>query len=247
MRSVRTTFQILEAVADNQPIGLSELARRLGLPKSTVQRSLATLAELGWIRAHGQTQTRWALGERVRSLSERVDDLGRLREAALPVLGQLNSDTLETIHLAVVEARTMRLVERRDSKHPLRLVKPIGSRSPLHAGSTGKSVLAHLPEDEIEAYLSGELEASTSKTITDPDALRTKLKLIRELGYAVSDEELTEGIVSVAASIRPSDCLRPIAAISISGPTLRMTPELRHQYGAKIVEAVATVSSRLRD
>lgn len=245
MRSVRTTFRILDAVADNQPIGLSELARRLKLPKSTAQRSLATLADLGWIRPDGRESTRWMLGEHVRSLSEKVDNVGRLREAALPALGNLNSETLETVHLAVPEARTMRLVERMDSKHPLRLVQPIGARSPLHAGSTGKSVLAYLPEAQLADYLRGGLGSVTARTITEPEALRAELKSIRKRGYAVADQELTDGITSVGASIRPEEG-HPIAAISISGPTTRMTPELRRDYGQKVALAAAEVSARLR-
>jgi IclR family transcriptional regulator, acetate operon repressor len=244
VRSVRTTFQILEAVADNQPIGLSELARRLDLPKSTVQRSLATLADLGWIRPDGRELTRWTLGERVRALSDKVDDLGRLRDAALPVLAQLNSETLETIHLAVLEERTVRLIERLDSKHPLRLVQVIGSRSPLHASSTGKSVLAHLPEAEIDAYIDGGLMPVTASTITDPDRLRAELKAVRERGYAIADEEYTEGTTSVAACIRSAPGGRPIAAMSVSGPSIRMR-EHRHTYGQRVAIAAAEVESNL--
>ena len=245
MRSVRTTFQILDAVAENQPIGLSELARRLDLPKSTVQRSLATLADLGWIRADGRELTRWTLGERARTLSEKIDDEGRLRDAALPILGQLNSDTLETIHLAVLESRTVRLIERVDSKHPLRLVKPIGSRSPLHASSNGKSMLAHLPEAEVDAYLSTGLTPVTAHTITDAEGLRAELKAIREQGYAIADEELTDGIISIAACIRSADGARPVASISISGPSVRMR-EHRHNYGQKVAQAAAEVEANLR-
>ena len=245
MRSVRTTFQILDAVADNQPIGLSELARRLELPKSTVQRSLATLADLGWIRPDGREQTRWTLGERVRVLSEKIDDAGRLREAALPILSQLNADTRETIHLAVLEARTVRLIERLDSKHPLRFVQPIGSRSPLHASSNGKSILANLPEAEIDAYLDSDLSPVTSHTITDPERLRAELKTIREQGYAIAAEELHDGIISVAACIRPTDGAPPIASMSISGPTNRMH-EHRHTYGQLVAEATAQVEANLR-
>lgn len=245
MRSVRTTFQILDAVAENQPIGLSELARRLDLPKSTVQRSLATLADLGWIRADGRELTRWTLGERARTLSEKIDDEGRVRDAALPILGRLNSDTLETIHLAVLESRTVRLIERVDSKHPLRLVKPIGSRSPLHASSNGKSMLAHLPEAEIEAYLSTGLTSVTSHTITDAEVLRAELKAIREQGYAVADEELTEGTISVAACIRSTEAARPVASISISGPSVRMRAH-RDDYGQKVAQAAAEVEANLR-
>ena len=245
MRSVRTTFQILDAVADNQPIGLSELARRLQLPKSTVQRSLATLADLGWIRPDGRELTRWTLGERVRALSEKIDDAGRLREAALPVLGQLNADTRETIHLAMLEARTVRLIERLDSKHALRFVQPIGSRSPLHASSNGKSILANLPEAEIQAYLDTGLSPITEHTITDPEQLRAELKTIREQGYAIAAEELHEGITSVAACIRLADGARPIGAMSISGPTTRMH-EHRHTYGQQVAKAAAQVEANLR-
>lgn len=244
MRSVRTTFQILEAVADNQPIGLSELARRLELPKSTVQRSLATLADLGWIRPDGRELTRWALGERVRTLSEKVDDLGPLRAVAMPLLGELNTETLETIHLAVLESRTVRLIERLDSKYPLRLVKPIGTRSPLHASSTGKSILAHLPEAEVDAYLGGDLPSVTASTITEPDLLRAELKTIRERGYAVADEELTDGIISVAASIRPAGRARPIAAVSVSGPSSRMRANFR-AYGQKVASVAAQIEANL--
>jgi|BogFormECP03_OM1_1039626.scaffolds.fasta_scaffold00694_2 IclR family acetate operon transcriptional repressor len=244
MRSVRTTFHILDAVADNQPIGLSELARLLDLPKSTVQRSLATLADLGWIRPEGRDLTRWTLGEKVRILSEKVDDVGALREAALPILGQLNSDTLETIHLVVLESRTVRLIERLDSKHPLRIVRPIGTRSPLHATSTGKAVLAHLPEMEIEAYIAAGLAPVTASTITDPEVLRAELKEIRERGYAIADEEFTDGTVSFAACIRPAAGARPLGALSISGPAVRLR-EHRDTYGHKVTQAAAQVEANL--
>lgn len=245
MRSVRTTFQVLEAVADNQPVGLSELARRLALPKTTVQRSLATLADLGWIRTDGTESTRWVLGDQVRLLSEKIDDLGRLREIALPVLGHLNAETHETIHLAVLESRGVRLIERLDSKHPLRLVQPIGSRSPLHASSNGKSIMAHLPEAEIESYIGDGLHPITANTITDRDALRAELKAIRTRGYAVADEELTEGTISVAACIRPSSGGRPLAGISVSGPSFRMR-EHCDSYGNKVARAAAEIAARLR-
>lgn len=244
MRSVRTTFLILEAVGDNQPIGLSELARRLELPKSTVQRGLATLAELGWIRSDGRDTARWQLGERVRTLSEKFDDLGRLRDAALPILGQLSADTQESIHLAVPEGRMMRLVERMDSTHALRLVQPIGTRTPIHTTSAGKAILAYLPEDEVEDYLTGELESLTSNTITDPNALREDLDITRQRGYAIADEELAVGIVSMAAAIRPGGG-RPIAAVSISGAAARMTAEVHRSYGQRAAAAAAEIAALL--
>jgi IclR family transcriptional regulator, acetate operon repressor len=244
VRSVRTTFRILEAVADNQPIGLSELARRLDLPKSTVQRSLATLADLGWISAAGSDITRWTLGRRARILGEKVDDQARIRDAAMPSLSELNSETLETIHLTVVEDSTMRLIDRMESRHELRFVRPIGSRAPLHAASSGKAVLAHLPEAEVLAYFENGLQQVTSHTITDRDELTREFKLIRERGYAIADQELADGIVSIAACIRPRGG-RPIAALSISGPSFRIGENVRAEYGEKVAAAATAVAERL--
>ncbi|MFD5537513.1 IclR family transcriptional regulator [Streptomyces sp. NPDC127079] len=242
---MKTTFQILDAVAVHQPIGLSELARRLGLPKSTVQRSLATLAELGWIRADGQAATRWMLGEHARRLSEMIDDFGHLRDVVSPVLDRLNKETLETIHLAIPDGRMMRLVERRESKHALRLVRPVGAKSPLHAGSTGKCVLAYLPPAEIENYIDGGLEAQTPHTTVDPERLRVELEDVRSTGYATTMDELFLGITSVAASIRPLDG-RPIAAVSISGASSRIPADVRADYGRLVAAATQEIMDSIR-
>ncbi|WP_280424603.1 IclR family transcriptional regulator [Nocardia carnea] len=245
MRSVKTTFTILEAVGEHQPVGLSDLARRLDLPKSTVQRSLATLAELNWIRTDGRDSTKWRLGERIRALSERVEDYGTLRGCALPFLTQLNSETSETVHLTVFDRDHMQLIERMDSKHPLRFVQPIGSQSALHASSTGKSVLSRLPDSEVEALLADTLQPLTSHTIVDPAALSADLKETRERGYAIAAEELVEGIMSVGGCITGDDG-RPFAAVSVSGPALRMRPHLA-TYGRLVAKAALKISAALPD
>jgi IclR family acetate operon transcriptional repressor len=215
----------------------------LDLPKSTARRSLTALADIGWIQP--RSDSRWGLGDRIRELSDLVDDLAQLREASLPVLGQLNGDTLETVHLTVREANGMRLVERLDSKHPLRFVKAIGSRSPLHASSSGKSVLARLSAAELDDYLDLGLSGVTTHTLTDRAALLRDLKDVRERGYAIADQELTDGVVSVAACITSERGI-PIAAVSVSAPAGRLPADLRHGYGAKVVRVAAEISNRLR-
>lgn len=244
MRSVKTAFRVLDAVADHQPIGLSELARRLELPKATAQRSLTVLAEVGWIMPDGQDVMRWVLSDRARSLAQRVGDHARVRDAALPSLARLHADTLETIHLTVPDGPEVVLIERLDSSHQVRVVRPIGSRSPLHASSTGKAVLAHMPVDEVHAYLADELESPARRTKTDRALLLKELEIVRERGYAVADEEAADGVASVAGAIRPTGG-RAIAAISISGPVSRIRPDIYEFYGEKVRAAAGEVAEEL--
>ncbi|MBO4252325.1 IclR family transcriptional regulator [Streptomyces griseorubiginosus] len=240
MRSVTTALRVLEAVAVNQPIGLSALTRTLGLPKTTVQRSLATLAESGWIEQQASTG-RWQVGVRTFVVGSAVAARGGLRPAALPTMRDLGAEVGETVHLMVPAGRDVVLVERVDSPQPVRAVAPLGARGPLHATSNGKAVLAALPQDEVKAYIEGGLQAVTPHTITDPERLRTELDGINEAGFAVCQEEVEEGVVSVGAAIRPGHG-RPVASLSISGPKSRMSPELLMSYGEKVrlaAEAIA--------
>ncbi|WP_208780879.1 IclR family transcriptional regulator [Streptomyces griseorubiginosus] len=240
MRSVTTALQVLEAVAVNQPIGLSALTRTLGLPKSTVQRSLATLAEAGWIEQQAGSG-RWQVGVRAFVVGSAVSARGGLRPAALPTMRDLGAEVGETVHLMVPAGREVVLVERVDSPQPVRAVAPLGARGALHATSNGKAVLAALSHEEVDAYIAGGLHAVTPHTITDPDRLRAELRGISEAGFAICREEVEEGVVSVAAAIRPGRG-RPIASLSISGPKGRMLPELLTPYGEKVrlaAEAVA--------
>lgn len=243
MRSVTTALRVLEAVAVHQPVGLSALTRSLGLPKSTVQRNLATLAEAGWIEPEDDTG-RWQVGIRAFVVGSAVGSRGGLRPAALPVMKALGGEVGETVHLMVPAGRDVVLVERVDSPRPLRAVAPLGARGPMHATSNGKAVLAALPADEIDAYIEAGLDPVTTRTIVDPAALRAELGKIAELGYATCLEELEEGVVSVGAAIRPGHG-RPVASLSISGPASRMTPDLLTGYGKKASRAAESVAAAL--
>ncbi|WP_037821011.1 IclR family transcriptional regulator [Streptomyces sp. NRRL B-3229] len=240
MRSVTTALRVLEAVAVSQPVGLSALTRSLGLPKTTVQRSLATLAETGWIEQDSDTG-RWQVGVRAFVVGSAVGARGGLRPAALPTMRNLCAEVGETVHLMVPADREVVLVERVDSPHPVRAVAPLGSRGPLHATSNGKAVLAAWPQSEVDTYIADGLPSVTRHTITDPDRLRAELGHVGEAGYAICREEVEEGVVSVGAAIRPRRG-RPIASLSISGPKSRMSPELLAPYGEKVrlaAEAIA--------
>lgn len=244
LQSVKTALQVFETLAQEQPIGVSDLARHMGLNKSTVQRCLLTLHDVGWIRPIGDGATKWILTARILSLGSCIADGAHLTHAALPVMQRLRDTTEETIHLAVMDARDSVLLERLESRQPVRIFYPVGSRVPLNASATGKAILSRLPEQQLEAFLARPLDRVTECTIADTDQLRDELRTVRALGWAAAIDEIGHGASAIAAPI-----LTPAgdsaAAISISGPTARFGPEARQKYAKLIVQAAREVSDRM--
>ncbi|GAA4537311.1 IclR family transcriptional regulator [Amycolatopsis samaneae] len=240
MNSVLTALRVFEAVAAAQPAGLSELARRLEVPKSTVQRCLKTLAEAGWVRPAPGDGGRWVITGKAFSIGSAVSSGPRLREIALPILSRLQAETRETIHLTVPDGGEMVLIERLDSPHQLRAFLQLGTRLPLHAASNGKAYLASLDDEAVESFLDSELRQVSGHTVTDPGALRREVEEIRRRGYAVTNEELHEGIAAVAVAIRTAGG-ETCGCFSVSGPTTRLTPDLYASYGEKALSAKAEI------
>lgn len=245
MESVKTALRVLELVGEAGQTGVSDLSRAIGEPKSTVQRNLVALHEAGWIRpVEDGKRRRWTLSPRVLLLARRLQPVERLRGQALAVMEQLRDRTQETIHLTLRDGNLVVLIERLDSPRTLRTVRQLGDAAPLHMNSTGKSILAHLPEAEQAAYLSRRLGAPTPRTLTDPEALARDLALIRARGFAFNDGELDLEVRAVGAPIR-LETGEPIAAISISCPAARLPDSLVGDYGALIRDAAAEISRRL--
>lgn len=243
--SVVSAFRVLEAVAKTQPIGLSELAREVGLPKSSVQRCLTTLHEIGWLRSSSSKPTRWSLTYRAFSVGSQARDQQSLRETALPLLNRLQLETTETIHLAALDGDSLVLIERLDTAHALRAFLPLGTRIPLNASATGLAFLAASNDEFVDAYLAGELDAPTPRTVTDPGDLREILKQTRERGYSVNDQGLSTGITALGAAITDSND-EPIASLSVSGPSSRMTPDKFVDFGAAVHGTAQRIHAALR-
>ena len=247
MDSVRLALTLVEHIAANGPAGVSALARALDEPKSTVQRSLETLQDAGWLRSgpdliDGRKRS-WSLTSKLTSLTRDAGQ-ARLREAALGQMEQLRQQTQETIHLMAPDRQGMVLIERLDSPQPLRIVRALGTHSPLHASSNGKAVLAFLPEAEREARLARPMAALTERTITDPDAMRAELKRIRRAGYAANRGELDNDVRAVAAPILDA-AGRPIGSMSISCPASRLGDALIPVYGEMVAAACRAVAAAL--
>lgn len=244
VRSVMTALRVLDEVAAREPVGVSELARVLEIPKSSVQRTLRTLHAAGWIQPMGAEMTRWGLTTHMLRITRRAAGGLNLRDVAMPVMERLRAATQETVHLAVSEQDEAIVIERLDSPQPVRTFIPLGMAAPIYASANGKAILATWPEEEFAALVARGLAVHTSTTITDEGELRAQLAEVRRLGYAVNNEEWRAGVSAVAAAITADDGFA-IAGLSISTPAQRMSEKLEGRYGELLKDAVREISSAL--
>lgn len=244
LQNVLNTLRVLEEVAARQPVGVGELSRELGMPKSSVQRALVTLHEAGWIRPAAGEMTRWVMTTKALAVGGRAGgDLG-LRDAAVPIMEDLRRRTEETIHLTIPEDDKMVLIERLETTKPLRISMALGHALPLHASANGKAVLAHSAPEIIRRLFAQELPRYTESTITDPDELRAEFAKIRDQGFAVNHGEWRSDVGSVAAAVLDADG-KPIASLSVNIPLTRLTTEFEAEFGAAVREAADRISARL--
>jgi IclR family acetate operon transcriptional repressor len=234
MKSVTRSLRILEAVAQHQPVTVGELTKLFGLPKSTVQRTLVTLAEAGWLRANRKDTTRWEIGARVLAVRPAALQGSSLFAAAREPMVRLRDAVNETIHLSVPDAlQCMVVVDRVDCDHAVRTFHTIGDTSPLHATAVGHAVLAHLPRRDVEELLAAGL----------PDELRAELDRIRIAGYAVNHNQFRPGVCAVAAAVLDEDGT-PLAAVAVSMPEARYDGEQTSKWGRLVADTAAEISQR---
>jgi DNA-binding IclR family transcriptional regulator len=243
-QAVLRALRLLKAFTAERPErSLSELARTVGLNKTTTYRLLTALLSEGMVaRAPGGDAFR--LGPEVLALGSRAQGANDLRAAARAELVALAAETRETATLEVLVGREVLILDEVMGSHVIGTVPSVGTRWPAHATSTGKNLLAHLPEPVLEAMLREPLPSPTPKSITDPAALRRELARVRERGYAVSVEELEPGFVAVGAPVRAADG-SVVAAISLGGPKVRLTSEEVTAYTRRLPAAAGRIAARL--
>lgn len=244
LSSVRNAVRVLKAFSSrHRDYGVTELARTLGLSTSTVHRLLRTLQAEHLVEQDAETG-RYRLGLAVFDLVAATSPGYDLSEAVLPPMTMLRNRVGETVQLAVLDGREVVYVERLQSMQSLRMFLDVGRRNWAHATSTGKVLLAHLEPHVLARTLDGwDLPAATPHTVTDKAVLRTVLTQIRTQGWAHNCEEAELGAISVAGPVRDLTG-QVVAALSVAGPTGRMTPNLTPITHA-VVEAAAVASRRL--
>jgi IclR family acetate operon transcriptional repressor len=244
LSSVRNAARLLKEFSrSDRELGVTQLARRLGLAVSTVHRLLSTLTDEGLLE-RGSVPGTYRLGLQMYELGVTVFPNFDLHEAARPVLAALRQTTGETVQLAVLDHLEVVYLERLESPQTLRVFHHTGHRILASATSTGKVLLAALPADVLQArLLDWRPERRTSKTIVDPALLMAELRRVAERGWAQNVEEAESGAASVAAPIR-DDVGTVVAAISVVAPITRAKAVLPRCRVA-VIEAASAISRRI--
>jgi len=221
MKSVLRTLEIVQLISEHQPIALNELTKLLDLPKSTVQRTLVTLNEAGWLRSSGPDSSKWEISHKILEIRPLALRGGRLYSAAQHPMTALRDATNETIHLCVPSGdEGSVLIARVDCDQPVRTYNPLGEVSPYATTATGKSMLAYFPGPKIQQILEATPDAQLERAHVNRDQVLGQLAKIREQGYALNMQEHRPGVCAVAAPVF-NETREPIASICISIPEAR--------------------------
>ena len=244
VQSIERAFSVLATLADG-PLGVTEVAERSHLPKSTAARLLASLTHEDAVEQQPGS-SRYRLGPRLLSLAAGLRPTRGLIATAHPFLVELALRTGEAAGLSVPDGSTIHYIDQVESPNPVQVRDWTGTRIPMHAVSSGQVVLANLSPAELERYLGQRLEQFTSRTLVDATALRDRLHAVRRDGYAWAREEYAEGIVSIAAPIADADG-EVVAAVHVHGPSYRFPVSGQETaIGEAVLECAARIAARLR-
>ncbi len=245
IQSIERAVKILKAFSLDQPEwGVNEMGRLLNLHKSTVSRLMMTLERGGLLWRNPETQ-RYQLGIDLIGMASLVTSHLDVRAMARPFLRELAGRCQETVNLVVMDEGDV--VNLEQFVPPARQVKNIGyvgRRMPVYCTAAGKVLLAYLPGHELEQKLPAELHCYTDHTISDLAVLRAELRQVRQIGYAVVQEELEIGLNAIAAPVF-DHAGRVRYAASVAGPAYRVKPELFPELAGQVVATAAELSRQL--
>jgi IclR family pca regulon transcriptional regulator len=219
VQSLARGLAVIRAFDAGSPeLTLSDVARKTGLTRAAARRFLLTFSDLGYVRTDGRL---FALSPRVLELGYAYLSSLTLPDVAEPHLERLVNEVHESASVSVLDGGDVVYVARVPTSQIMRVTISIGTRFPAYATSMGRVLLAGLPDDRLDDYLASiTLRAFTSQTITTEAALRDELKRVREQGWALNNQELEDGLRSIAAPIR-DHAGRVTAAVNIAAPAGR--------------------------
>lgn len=245
VQSLIRALSLLNALArHDRGLGLSEAAKETGLAVSTAHRLLSTLQHENFVRFDPEGSV-WMIGVQAFIVGSAFLRARELTGVARPIMRQLMERSGETVNLAVEEGGEAIYVAQIECRQTMRAIARPGGRAAMHCSGVGKALLAAMAEEDVERIivLRG-LPAATAETITTPAALRAELEAIRKRGFAIDQEENAIGLRCVAAPIFDEHG-KPIAAISLSGPTARIGDDLVLALGEAVRDAARQITMGL--
>jgi DNA-binding IclR family transcriptional regulator len=243
VQSLDRALDILKLLGTEPEMRVTDLARRLEVHKSTAFRLLSTLQEHGLVEQNPTTE-KYRLGYGLVRLASAVVGEIDLARASRPVLEELANRTSETVNLAILQGDQVINIDQIAAPNLVVNVNWVGKQTPLHCTSNGKVLLAFLPEAERIRLLDQPLQRFTPRTITDVKTLEKQLARVRDEGWAFTLEELEVGLNAVAAPVCGTDGLVR-AAVSVAGPSYRVTPQRLNDLGTMTKEAGEAISQRM--
>lgn len=243
IQSVDRALLILDLLQDNpKGLGVTELANRLDVAKSTVHRLLMSLQKKKYVVKTGD---KYLLGLKCLEIGEAMSSRLDVRATASPILEALSKKTKETVHLVTMDEGEVVYIDKKESEAVIRMFSQIGKRAPVHCTGVGKAMLAFYPEKQIEDILDKHpMEKFTANTITTKEEMILHLAEIRKEGWALDDEEHEEGIKCAAAPVfnRMGEVE---AAISIAVPMMRVKNKEFEMYISEIKTASQEISKAM--
>jgi DNA-binding IclR family transcriptional regulator len=239
VQSIDRAFAVLRALIPGAA-GVTEIAERVQLPKSTVSRLLSTLEELGAVEQI-EVGGGYRIGTGMAEIAAAARPGRTLVAAARPQLLSLSRLTGEAAGLSIPSGAEMLYLDQVNPDTELQVRDWTGTRIPMHAVPSGQVVLAAMSDDELDTYLEAPLVRFTGATLVDPDELRTRLAQVRADGWALAVDEFAEGLSSLAAPITDTSG-RVVGALHVYGPTYRFHDERdTEQIGALVTDAASRI------
>jgi IclR family transcriptional regulator, KDG regulon repressor len=244
LSSLKNALRILNSFSMDEPEKkIGEISSSLGLNKSTVSRTMATLASEGFVYKDPETK-KYRLGLSILTLSGVINSSLDIYRDSQPILNKLVETLGETAHISVLDHLDVIYLHKVECNHPVRYLTHVGRRNPPYCTSSGKVLLAFSDENVINTVIEKGLHKYSKNTITDPEKLYAHLGEVKENGYASSVEEILDGVTSIAAPIYDYKG-KVVAALSVVGPKQRFPSHKIQSIAKKVISAGLDVSRNM--
>jgi len=245
-RSIRLLLILEEIARVGTPATPTEINRTIGLPKQTLHRQFAQLENAGFLQREHDGRS-YSPGHRMRDMAYGVISSTRVRSARLAVMSKLAEEIGETCNLAIPERDAMIYLDRVETKWPMRIQFPVGTKVPFHCTASGKLYLSSLPRVRLERLLRNTpLERKAKNTITSRTKLLAEIGRIRELGYSQDNEEFVDAMIALAVPIKDANG-RLVSTLAFHAPTPRMSMDIAHTHLDRLREAADELTQLLTE